>query len=251
MPRATFRFYEELNDLLPPDRRKQDFTHRFPADASIKHVIEALGVPHTEVEIVLVDGESVDFARRIGDGARVSVYPRFESLDVKPLLRLRPEPLRTPAFLVDRHLGGLGRLLRLLGFDTAFTAGRSADGIARDAVAERRIVLTRSRALLMRRELTHGCFVRASRPRAQAREIVERLQLGRLARPFTRCLVCNRSLEEAREKDVTRAVPERVRAGLREFRRCPGCERVYWKGSHYRRMEGVIERILGPDPPSE
>lgn len=248
MPIATFRFYEELNDFLPELHRRRDFGYRFPPEFTVKHVIEALGVPHTEVEIVLVDGESVGFDRRVPDGARVSVYPRFESLDVEPLLRLRPRPLRTPAFLGDGHLGGLVRLLRLLGFDAAMRCGGTGTELVRRAVGEGRILLTRSRALLMHRDLTHACFVRSTEPSAQTAEIVDRLQLRGLARPFTRCLVCNAALEAAEGERALAHVPPRVREVFNDYRRCPECRRVYWQGSHYRRLQRVAEDLLGDRP---
>lgn len=249
MPVATFRFYEELNDFLPRLHRKRDFGYRFPLEFTVKHVIEALGVPHTEVEVVLVDGESVGFEHRLPDGARVSVYPRFETLDVEPLLRLRPRVLRTPAFLGDGHLGGLVRLLRLLGFDAAARAGGTGAETVRQAVAQGRILLTRSRALLMHREVTHGCFVRSREPPTQAAEVVDRLMLRGLARPFTRCLECNAPLEVVTEGEEALArIPPRVRRTFDDYRRCPDCGRMYWKGSHYRRLERLAGEILADRP---
>ena len=118
MVTATFRFYEELNDFLAPKRRRQEFTVPCAQAATTKHMIEALGVPHTEVELILVNGESADFSRLLQDGDRVAVYPRFESMDVTPLLRVRDAPLRETRFVADAHLGRLAAYLRMLGFDT-------------------------------------------------------------------------------------------------------------------------------------
>jgi len=113
MVTATFRFYQELNDFLPPARRQREFDVPCAQAATAKHMIEALGVPHTEVELILVNGESVGFERRLRDQDRVAVYPKFEALDVTPLLRVREQPLRTPRFVADAHLGhGLGEPLR-------------------------------------------------------------------------------------------------------------------------------------------
>ncbi|NHZ73711.1 MAG: hypothetical protein GWP16_04490 [Nitrospirae bacterium] len=120
MAMATFRFYEELNDFLSPARRKIAFTVDCAENATVKQAIEALGVPHTEIEVILVNGESVNFSRRVEEGDRISVYPVFESLDVRPILRLREKPLRDPRFVVDAHLGRLARYLRMLGFDTLY-----------------------------------------------------------------------------------------------------------------------------------
>jgi len=120
MVTVTFRFYEELNDFLAPGRRKQEFTVPCARRATTKHMIEALGVPHTEVELILVNGESVGFDRILEDGDRVAVYPRFEAMDVTPILKVRALPLRDTRFVADAHLGGLAHMLRMLGFDTLY-----------------------------------------------------------------------------------------------------------------------------------
>ena len=245
---ATFRFYEELNDFLPPPRRKVDFSVPLPPAATVKHMVEALGVPHTEVELVLVNGESVGFDRRLGDGDRVAVYPMFESFDVTPLLRVRAAPLRTTRFLADAHLGALARLLRLLGFDTLYENGLADARIESLAREQERIVLTRDRELLKRRGITHGCFVRALAPRAQLREVVGRLDLARAARPFSRCLVCNAPLAAVDLTAIAERLPPSVRDGHRQFASCAGCGRVYWEGSHWRRLRAVVDEAIAQAP---
>jgi uncharacterized protein with PIN domain len=191
---ATFRFYEELNDFLVPERRGREFSAPCARAATTKHMIEALGVPHTEVELILLNGESVGFDRLLSDGDRVAVYPTFEAFDVTPLLRLREQPLRATRFVADAHLGGLAHLLRMMGFDTLYDNAFADDEIERLSCADHRIVLTRDRELLKRRDVTHGMYVRALRSTEQLREVFERLHLARSARPFTRCLHCNAGL---------------------------------------------------------
>ncbi len=230
---ATFRFYEELNDFLAPGHRRREFTRRCARAATVKHMIEALGVPHTEVELVLVDGESVGFDRLIRDGERIAVYPKFEAFDVTPLLRA----LR---FVADAHLGGLAHLLRMAGFDTLYDNAFRDEQIERIAVAEQRIVLTRDRDLLKRRGISHGCYVRALRSEAQLREVFGRLDLARAARPLTRCLRCNAPLHAVSMAEVEARLPEAVRERHREFSACPGCGRVYWPGSHWQRMRALV-----------
>jgi uncharacterized protein with PIN domain len=249
MVTATFRFYEELNDFLPPARRRRDFTVPCARAATTKHMIEALGVPHTEVELVLVDGESVGFDRVLRDGERVAVYPKFEALDVTPLLRVRERPLRDSRFIADAHLGGLAHLLRLLGFDTLYENGWHDGDIVRRAVDEGRIVLTRDRELLKRRDLTHGCYVRALRPQPQLREIVERLDLARSARPFTRCLACNAPLAPIGKDQVLPRLPPKVSEQRERFTVCTGCKRVYWEGSHWRRMKALVDALISAGAP--
>lgn len=244
MTTAHFRFYEELNDFLAPARRKVAFPLRCAESATVKNAIESVGVPHTEVEIVLANGVSVDFAYRVQEGDRISVYPVFEAFDVAPLLRLRPAPLRDPRFLADAQLGGLARLLRMLGFDTAFEPAAADADLRARALAEHRIILTRDRQLLICRDVTHGCYVHALQPPAQLREVVDRLQLARRVAPFTRCLCCNTVLETVDKRQVLARLPPAVAAGQSAFKRCPTCDRVYWPGDHWRRMRTMLGALL-------
>ncbi|MDX9885333.1 Mut7-C RNAse domain-containing protein [Thauera sp.] len=248
---AVFRFYEELNDFLAPAHRQRAFEARCARAATVKHMIEALGVPHTEVELVLVNGESVGFDRLLANGDRVSVYPRFETFDVTPLLRVRATPLRVTCFIADAHLGGLARLLRLTGFDTLYDNHYDDAELVALAAREGRIALTRDRELLKRRELTHGCFVHALKPEQQAAEIFERLDLARSARPFSLCLECNAPLRPIDKADAAHRLPADVRARHDRFSTCDRCQRVFWEGSHWRRMRAVVDRLLAGGAPQE
>ena len=243
MASAVFRFYEELNDFLPPDRRKQDLRLEFKPPTPAQHLIETLGVPHTEVELILINGESVGLDQRVVDGDRVSVYPMFESLDISPLLRVRERPLRQSCFVADAHLGKLARYLRMLGFDTLFANDCGDQGLAAISAEQNRILLTRDRALLMHRIITHGCYVRARKPLRQLEEVIKRLDLCRCIRPFSRCMSCNGDLEEVAKADIEHQLLDDTRRIFSEFWRCTSCGQVYWKGSHYQRMRGLVERI--------
>ncbi|NIR32074.1 MAG: Mut7-C ubiquitin/RNAse domain-containing protein [Gammaproteobacteria bacterium] len=244
MPVARFRFYEELNDFLPGPRRKRAFAHRCAREATVKHAIEALGVPHTEVELILVNGESVDFGHRVREGDRISVYPKFESFDVSPLLRVRERPLRRPRFIADAHLGGLCKYLRMLGLDTLSGHGLSDAGIVSVAAREGRIVLTRDRDLLMHRAVTHGCYLRARKPREQLVEVLSRLDLYRHATPFTRCMRCNGLLSPVAKERIAHGLPPRTDSFYDRFWACRGCGKVYWQGSHYNKMEQFVDELL-------
>jgi hypothetical protein len=243
MATAELRFYEELNDFLPPERRRRPFAHVCARRATVKNVIEALGVPHTEVELILANGESVDFNYLVRNGDRIAVYPQFETFDVTPLLRLRPAPLRRTRFIADAHLGALAKYLRALGFDTLYRNDFRDDEVADIAARESRIVLSRDRGLLMRRTITHGCFVRATRPLDQIGEILRRLDLGRSARPFTRCLLCNAELETLNRDEAASRVPWDTAAYYAEFHTCRHCDRVYWAGSHFRHLRDVLTAV--------
>lgn len=233
---ANFRFYEELNDFIAPERRYRDCEFSCPLDATVKHVIEALGVPHTEVELILINGHSVDFAARLHDGDRVSVYPTFERFDIGPLLKLRSRPLRVTRFVADAHLGGLARLLRMAGFDTVYDNHFADAEIERIAGGESRIVLSRDRELLKRKSITHGCYVHALKPALQLAEILARLDLAASMRPLSLCLECNLPLERVDKRLVADRLPHSVREKQQRFSTCTRCRRVFWEGSHWQRM---------------
>lgn len=233
---AYFRFYGELNDFLAAPRRQRDSALGCASSATVKHLIETLGVPHTEVELILVNGRPVDFACRPRPGDRVSVYPAFATLPLGPLRRLRPPLAGRARFVVDAHLGGLARLLRLAGFDTVYDETLDDAAIARLAVDDGRIVLSRDRDLLERREISHGAYVHALDPDRQLVEILVRLDLAGHLRPFSRCLKCNAPLLAVDKALVVDALPPRVRHTQHEFSRCAVCRRVFWPGSHWRRM---------------
>jgi uncharacterized protein with PIN domain len=239
---AEFRFYEELNDFLPPAQRKITFVHAFRGTPSVKDTIEALGVPHVEVDLILVDGRSVDFGHKLKGGERVAVYPVFERFDITPILRLRPAPLRDPRFVADVHLGTLARYLRLLGFDTRWRNDLEDPEIVTTARAEARIILTRDRGLLCHGDVTHGHWLRATEPIAQLEETLRALDLTRDLRPYTRCLECNGSLRPIERRQAAPRVPLQVFLVHRDFTRCDGCGRVYWPGSHRRRLDAIVER---------
>jgi uncharacterized protein with PIN domain len=244
MVTATFRFYGELNEFLAPWRRGREFASPCARAASTKHMIEAHGVPHTEVELVLVNGESVSFDFILRDGDRVAVYPKFEALDVTPLLRVRERPLRETRFVADAHLGRLAYLLRMTGFDTLYDNAFRDDEIERIAAAQGRIVLTRDRELLKRRAISHGCYLHHLRAEEQFREVFDRLDLARSARPFTLCLRCNAPLVDVDKAQVASLLRPGVCERYERFRVCTACGRIFWEGSHWRRMHAMIDALL-------
>jgi uncharacterized protein with PIN domain len=248
LAQAFFRFYAELNDFLPPERRFVEFGLPFLDAATIKDRIESLGVPHTEIDLILVNGAPVDFAYRVADGDRISVYPVFEALDIAPLVRLRPEPLRDPRFVLDIHLGRLAAYVRLMGFDALYRNCYTDEQLAAISRDEHRILLTRDVGLLKRSAVTHGYFVRETAVARQMAEVVARFDLCRRIRPFSRCMRCNTPLEDAPRASVLDDVPPRTAQLHEEFRRCPRCHRVYWRGGHWRRMRLILEETCQDVP---
>lgn len=245
MPKITLRFYAELNDFLAPAQRQRDLTLDCPGPAPARHLIELCGVPHTEVELIVRDGESIGLETPVAPGERIGVYPMFEAFDVRPVLRTAVGPKRVPRFLADAHLGTLAKRLRMLGFDTLWHNDLGDSALAALAANERRILLSSDRRLLMHKKVTHGCYVRQAPPDVQLAYLVERLQLCAEIAPFTRCTVCNGHLSGASLDFVCGAVPPRIRESQRDYWRCDGCGRVYWKGSHWARMRQRIEGLCG------
>jgi uncharacterized protein len=246
MKQAYFRFYAELNDFLPPWRRMVPFASSFETSGSVKDMIEALGVPHTEVDLILVNGNSVDFSYAVQNGDYISVYPVFESIDIKPLLRVRPEPLREIRFVLDTHLGRLAGYLRMMGFDTLYRNDYQDEELVRVSTSDRRLLLTRDRGLLKRRAVTRGYFVRATEPRRQVVEVLRRFDLHGATAPFARCLRCNGLLQMAEKRLIQDRLPPKTKQYFDDFRVCEACDRIYWKGSHYQRMQRLIEHVLRP-----
>jgi uncharacterized protein with PIN domain len=245
MVTATFRFYGELNDFLAPARRQREFCSPCAQKATAKHMIEALGVPHTETELVLVNGAPALLGQLLRDGDRVAVYPRFALFDGAGLPRLRPLPVSPRRFVADAHLGGLARMLRMAGFDTLYDNNIDDDEVEALAVRGDRTVLTRDRELLKRRDIVHGRYVHTLRPADQLVEVFDRLGLAGSAAPFTLCLHCNAPLRAVDKALVLDQLPEAVRSYQHAFSTCAICQRVYWKGSHWKRMNALLEASIG------
>lgn len=240
---AQFRFYEELNDFLSRDKRKRPFLYTFTGKPAIKDAIEGIGVPHPEVDLIVVNGESVGFDYHLEDGDHVSVYPVFESLDISPVVRLRPSPLRETRFVLDGHLGKLARLLRMLGFDSLYETDFEDSEIVQISAEEKRVILTRDVELLKANAVTHGYWVRTISPNEQVREVLERFDLFSQVHPFRRCMLCNNPITRVGKETVLQDLPDKVRELHDEFYRCAGCRKVYWKGSHYHDMMSQIQRL--------
>ena len=243
MYQAYFRFYAELNDFLSEKKRQQTLVLSFAVNPSVKDSIEAFGIPHTEVDLILVNGNSVDFHYQIQDLDYISVYPVFESLDISAVVKLRAKPLRITRFVVDVHLGKLARKLRLFGFDTLYRNDFSDGEIIRLSQKDKRIILTRDRGILMNGSVTHGYWIRSFRVDKQLSEVLKRFHLITQIRAFHRCTVCNGRVHSIDKERIKEQLPPRTVKYYDEFFRCGTCKRIYWKGSHYRKMEDYIQRI--------
>ena len=241
--RAFFRFYAELNDHLSPDQQYKTLEKAFFTGSAVKDMIESFGVPHTEVDLIVANNQSVDFSYVVQDSDRIAVYPVFESFDVAPEQRLRPQPLRNPKFLLDVHLGRLAAYLRMLGFDAEYGCSLTDTQLVEISTGDRRILLTRDRGLLKHVAITHGYWVRETNSRRQIAEVMRRFHLTRAVRPFTRCMACNGVLQPVSKEQARSLVLGHSLERYDEFHRCEGCGRIYWKGSHYARMRRRIKEL--------
>lgn len=227
------RLYGDLEYFA--DAAEQDVPVGAPR--SVKDLLESRGVPHPEIDLVVVNGEVVGFDRAVRAGDRVAAYPPWHGVDLPSPVRPAPP---APRFVLDVHLGTLARRLRILGLDTDYATDRDDATLARIAVEDGRILLTRDRALLMRRAVVHGYCPRSDDPDEQLLEVVSRFVTVEDLAPFTRCPGCNEVLEEVAKADVLDQLGPHTQATHDDFRRCPVCGRAFWPGSHVEAMSGVV-----------
>jgi uncharacterized protein with PIN domain len=229
--KANFTFVNELNDFLPHFLKDTSFSFEFAPHQSLKHLIESLGVPHTDFGRVLVNGVVADPGRRLGEGDLVVVYPADSPLSGEP------------HFVLDNHLGQLATYLRMLGFDTLYRNNYQDEELSGVAVEEKRVLLTRDRRLLMRKVIRQGYCIHQTDPRRQAVEVLKRYKLQGRVRPFQRCLRCNSPLEVVNKQDILERLEPLTKKYYDDFRICPNCGQIYWKGSHYGHMLEMIEAM--------
>ena len=237
------RAYAELNDFLGRESRGLTVRRPFRTHQTVKDVLEAMGIPHTEVDLIVVNGIPEDFTHRPASGDRIAAYPMFEAIDIGSTARLRPAPLRDPRFVVDVNLGRLASLLRLLGFDVVWSSDADDETLVEISLDQRRILLTRDRALLKRRIITHGVYVHSDQPEQQTLEVIRRLDLSERLAPFSRCLRCNGELVGVAKDEVVDRLAPLTRRYYSSFSRCADCGRIYWRGSHHARMVELVERL--------
>ena len=233
-PEIHVEFAPELHVFVPQARRAGPLRSTTDGVSSLGHVVESLGVPLTEVGALVVDGREVPVSHVPAAG---------ESVTVRTVARPQRVPGAPLRFLLDVHLGTLARRLRLLGVDTAYESTDIGDpALAARSAAEQRVMLSRDRGLLRRRELWAGAFVYSTRPEEQLRDVLDRFQPG--LRPWTRCTACNGLLRRATKHEVADQLKHGTHATYDVFAQCTECGRAYWKGAHHEQLEAIVERAL-------
>lgn len=243
---ATFTVYDDLNFFLSRKHRNKSITHEWDWKASIKDMIESLGVPHPEIDLLIVNDTSVDLDYIVQDSDDVHVYPMpyFETHPHDNKTRIIPEYEGRPCFILDTHLGRLASYLRMMGFDTLYRNDYPDDELAEVSNAEQRILLTRDVGLLKRSLVVHGYYVRNTNRRKRLHEIAQRYKLIDQVEPFKFCLNCNGHLHQVDKDDIRDQLPEKTATYYDVFHQCDSCEQVFWKGSHYERMEKLLDEVM-------
>ena len=239
---ATFRFHYELNDFLPSGKKNSSFVHSFGGSPSIKDIIEAIGIPHVEVNFIRVNDRPVDFTYRLKTDDIVLVYPVTEISDVLPLQRkIEKDEVK---FILDVHLGKLAKYLRMCGFDTLYQNDYDDRKIIEISIEEKRIILTRDIALLKVKSVSHGYFIRNQNSKNQLAEVLKRYDLYNDIIPFSRCMKCNGKLECIEKEAILPELEPLTQKYFNNFFRCTNCHSIYWEGSHFDRMSDFINTII-------
>lgn len=241
---VTLRFSPDLDPFLLPQQRGVTLPFPLVEIAPVKHPIEALGVPHTEVDAIVVNGHGVTLEHRLFGGERIHVYSLLDLTPGGPLTALRPAVPRPPRFVLDTHLGRLAGYLRLFGFDALYRNDYADDQLARISAAEERVLLTRDRGLLKRKIVVFGHWVRDTRPRRQLLDILRRYDLAPQVAPWTRCVRCNGLLAHVDKADVVRQLQPKTKLYYDRFQRCGDCGQVFWQGSHFDHMQNLVDLVL-------
>lgn len=243
MAQIKIFFHSILNDFVAPALRNQAIIHCFNRKASVKDMIESFNVPHPEVERILANGAAVAFDYIVQDEDDIEVYPAAENPALSQEIRLRPETPQPPAFVVDGNLGKLVRYLRLLGFDCLYRNDYHDREVAAIACEQQRTVLTRDRALLQRKIIIYGYFVRSDKPKQQTHEVLRRFHLYAWIKPFTRCAHCNGILAAVEKQNIVHRLQPLTRQYYDRFLRCQDCNRIYWQGSHCARIQHLVNEF--------
>ncbi|MCR4417844.1 MAG: Mut7-C RNAse domain-containing protein [Ignavibacteria bacterium] len=237
------KFYGSLKDFLP-QKFKKVINHQFIDVTSVKDLIEGFNVPHTEVDIILVNGKSVNFDYLINDGDEIKVYPPDNKLKSKNLRHLYNRIRGKPKFICDVNLGGLAKNLRKLGLNVFYSNSISDDEIVKISIQSKIIVLTKDIGILKRKDVQYGYYVRNVYPQKQTIEVLKVFSVGKYIEPFSRCLECGTKLKRISREKAKSKLPDHFFEKQMKFYHCPTCDKIYWQGSHFERMSSQINKFL-------
>lgn len=242
MNKAKLYFIGGLYELIPSRKRETPIIYKFIYKTSIKHIIESIGVPHTEVNQIIINGTNVDFSYILENGDVVEIIPSGLG-ENRTGFSLQGSINTTPTFILDNHLGKLAKYLRVLGFDALYRNDYKDETLAEIASEEARILLSRDRRLLMRKIIYYGYLVRSLDPYEQLLEVTNRFRLISYLYPFNRCLRCNYPLESIAKEEIIDRLEPLTKKYYQKFKICPKCSQIYWRGSHYEKMLSLIDQL--------
>ena len=237
---VRLNFHGDLGFFLRRRSAQLTIERQLGERTSVKDVVESCGVPHPEVDLILVGDQPVDFAYVLDRDAAIDIHPVGSEITLFPGNRLQVKEIKK--FVADGHLGKLIRYLRLLGIDVAYDSVAEDRQLLELAGAEDRALLTRDRRLLMHAIVRHGYYLRSQDSLEQTIEVLRRFQLLTLA-PFTRCLRCNAVLKSVQKADVIERLEPLTKIYYEQFRNCTGCGQIYWSGSHFGKLQKRVELI--------
>ena len=243
MPKANFRFFGRLNDLIRKEWRNKNFEYEFIGNPSIKHIIEAIGVPHPEVGRVTANSQDIDFSYLLKEGDHITVFPSYQNSTESINLTVWQKN-EIPNFLLDNHLGKLATYLRMLGFDVLYAGDSDDEMLADISYNQDRILLTRDRGLLKRKQVRYGHCLMSKSPKNQVLEVLQRFNIADKAQLFSRCARCNGALISVEKKEIIDRIEPKTKQYYDEFHICQLCDQIYWKGSHFDRMESQLQSLL-------
>lgn len=238
---AHFRFYGSLHDFLSHEKGGIDIPYFFSATPSVKDAIESLGIPHTEIHTILINGSPVCFDYQIKKGDKIEVYPPREGID-----KVCGDQFSCKKFVLDVHLGKLAKKLRMLGIDTYYANFCTTKDLLYISGEENRIILTRNIGLLKYKIVQCGYWLRSQHTEEQLKEVIRHFQLKDHFKPLSRCLVCNTSLAIVEKERIRNLLPPKTKLYFNEFYQCIHCRRIFWKGSHYESMEAFVNNLFAP-----
>ncbi|WP_018614243.1 Mut7-C RNAse domain-containing protein [Segetibacter koreensis] len=244
---AVFQFFLTLNDFLPATNKYKPFRYNFKGTPAIKDAIEAIGIPHTEVDFIIVNGSPVNFTFKLTNNDTVEVYPANANTPFVKSHSLSPTLNYPITFVADVQVGRLARALRILGFDTLYKNDFSDKFIVEIAEIEQRVVLTRDIGLLKHKSIKWGYWLRSQTVEKQLQEVVNRFNLLPEVSLFQRCLSCNGEIKKVEKESVLKELPPKTIQFFDDFFQCSRCKKIYWKGSHYEHMLEMVKRNLSMD----
>ena len=242
---AIFRFYGSLNDFLPKKLRQRSILYHFKSNPNMKDAIEAIGIPHPEVQLILVEQNPVSLNSRLKNNCRVSVFPFFEKINIQPVELANTAPYKYLRFILDVHLGKLAKFLRFAGFDSLIFPNMNDNDIADLGAREERIVLTRDLGLLKHKKIQYGYWLRSQIPEEQFKEVAIHFQIKKSdLYPWQRCSICNGKIKAVEKRLIYKKLEFMTNKHYKDFFQCENCGHVYWKGSHFDKMQNRLNEAM-------